>query len=329
MIIIFSGPSGVGKSTIINELIKHKNLYFSISHTTREKRHNEIDGSDYFFVSIDEFNNLIDNNFFIEYEKYGTDYYGTGKNQIDESNKITVLDVEVNGASKLLKNNKEFIEVGATTPLTKFESYIQKYYPDFNKILKRYGSVQIRNVATIAGNIATASPIGDNLPLLLALDSKIVLQGIKKSKVISINDFFISYRKTKLKTGQFIHSIRIPIVEKNIFKAYKISKRFDDDISSVCAAFNIKIENKKIKNIKIAYGGMAAIPKRAIYCERSLLNSQITPEIIEKAKNALEKDFSPISDMRASGKYRKIVAKNLLEKCFLEIQEKKLIGIYS
>ena len=111
MIIIFSGPSGVGKSTIINELIKHKNLYFSISHTTREKGHNEIEGSDYFFVSIDEFNNLIDNNFFIEYEQYGTDYYGTGKNQIDKSNNITVLDVEVNGASKLLKNNKEFIGI--------------------------------------------------------------------------------------------------------------------------------------------------------------------------------------------------------------------------
>ena len=81
-----------------------------------------------------------------------------------------------------IKNNKEFIEVGATTPLTKFESYIQKYYPDFNKILKRYGSVQIRNVATIAGNIATASPIGDNLPLLLALDSKVVLQNYPDSR---------------------------------------------------------------------------------------------------------------------------------------------------
>ena len=111
MIIIFSGPSGVGKSTIINELIKHKNLYFSISHTTREKRHNETEGSDYFFVSIDEFNKLIDSNFFIEYEQYGTDYYGTGKNQIDESNNITVLDVEVNGASKLLKENNEFIGI--------------------------------------------------------------------------------------------------------------------------------------------------------------------------------------------------------------------------
>jgi len=111
MIIIFSGPSGVGKSTIINELIKHKNLYFSISHTTRQKRHNEIEGSDYFFVSSDEFKKLIADNFFIEYEQYGTDFYGTGKNQIDESNNITVLDVEVNGASKLLKDNKDFVGI--------------------------------------------------------------------------------------------------------------------------------------------------------------------------------------------------------------------------
>ena len=228
-----------------------------------------------------------------------------------------------------IKNNKEFIEVGATTPLIEFEIYIKKYYPDFNKILRRYGSTQIRNVATIAGNIATASPIGDNLPLLLALDSKVVLQGIKKNKILPINDFFISYRKTKLKPGQFIHSIRIPIFDNNIFKAYKISKRFDDDISSVCAAFNITIKKKKIKNIKIAYGGMSAIPKRAIYCEKILLNSSITKETIEKAKSALEKDFIPIGDMRASRNYRNVVAKNLLEKCFLEINNKKLIGIYS
>ena len=225
-----------------------------------------------------------------------------------------------------IKNNNKYIEVGATTPLSTFEVYINKYYPDFNKILKRYGSTQIRNVATIAGNIATASPIGDNLPLLLVLDSQIVLQGVKKKKILPINNFFINYRETKLKEGQFIHSVRIPILNKNIFKAYKISKRFDDDISSVCAAFNLIIENKKIKKIKIAYGGMAAVPKRAIFCERVLLNSLITKDVIDKAKKALEKDFLPISDMRASGRYRKEIAKSLLEKCFLEISEKKLIG---
>jgi len=228
-----------------------------------------------------------------------------------------------------IKNNNEYIEVGATTPLIDFEYYIKKYYPDFTKILKRYGSPQIRNVGTIAGNIATASPIGDCLPLLLSLNAQVVLQDSKKTKILFLDSFFINYRKTKLKKGQFIHSIRIPLFEKNIFKAYKVSKRFDDDISSVCAAFNLEIIKNKIEVIRIAYGGMAAIPKRAKFCEKILLNSFINDETIHKAKEALEKDFQPINDMRASGLYRMEVAKNLLEKCCVEIKQKKLIGLYA
>jgi xanthine dehydrogenase small subunit len=227
-----------------------------------------------------------------------------------------------------IKNNNKYIEVGASTPLIELESYIEKYYPDFTKILKRYGSPQIRNVATVAGNIATASPIGDCLPLLLSLNAQVVLQDLKKTKILFIDNFFISYRKTKLKKGQFIRSIRIPLFENNIFKAYKVSKRFDDDISSVCAAFNLEIVKNKVQSAKIAYGGMAAIPKRAICCEKTLSNSLVTEEIIHKAKKALEKDFTPISDMRASGLYRMEVAKNLLEKCCVEIKQKKLIRVY-
>ena len=228
-----------------------------------------------------------------------------------------------------IKNNNEYIEVGASTPLIEFEHYIKKYYPDFTKILKRYGSPQIRNVGTIAGNIATASPIGDCLPLLLSLNAQVVLQDLKKTKVVFLDSFFINYRKTKLKKGQFIHSIRIPLFENNTFKAYKESKRFDDDISSVCVAFNLKILKNKIENIRIAYGGMATIPKRAIFCEKILLNSLINDETIHKAKKALEKDFKPINDMRASGLYRMEVAKNLLEKCCVEIKKKKLIGLHA
>ena len=228
-----------------------------------------------------------------------------------------------------IKNNNKYIEVGASTPLIELESYIKKYYPDFTKILKRYGSPQIRNVATVAGNIATASPIGDCLPLLLSLNAKVVLQDFKKTKILFLDDFFISYRKTKLKKEQFIHSIRIPLLKDNTFKAYKVSKRFDDDISSVCAAFNLEIVRNKVRSVRIAYGGMAAIPKRAIYCEKILSNSLVTDEIIDKAKKALEKDFKPISDMRASRLYRMEVAKNLLEKFCTEIKQKKLIGIYS
>ena len=239
--------------------------------------------------------------------------------------------IYMNSISELnyIKNNNKYIEVGAATPLIDFESYIEKYYPDFTAILKRYGSVQIRNVATIAGNIATASPIGDTLPLLLSLDAKVVLKSIKKNKIIPLNDFFIDYRKTKLKKDQFIDSIRIPIFPKNIFKAYKVSKRFDDDISSVCASFNIEIANKKIKNIRIAYGGMASIPKRAKHCEKLLLHSPITEQVINKAQESLKKDFKPISDMRAGRQYRMEVAKNLLHKCFLEITQKKLIKVNS
>ena len=227
-----------------------------------------------------------------------------------------------------IKNNNEYIDVGASTPLIDLEIYIKKYYPDFTKILKRYGSPQIRNVGTVAGNIATASPIGDCLPLLLSLNAKVVLQDLKKTKVLSLDSFFINYRKTKLKKGQFIHSIRIPLFKNNIFKAYKVSKRFDDDISSICAAFNLEIVKNKIQSVRIAYGGMAEIPKRAVFSEKILLNALFTEETIHKAKEALEKDFKPISDMRASGLYRMEVAKNLLEKCCAEIKQKKLIGVY-
>ncbi len=228
---------------------------------------------------------------------------------------------------KFIKERNGYIEVGAVTSLKEFELFIKKYYPDFNSILKRYGSVQIRNVATIAGNIATASPIGDTLPLLLSLDAKIVLQKKYNKTVLPIKNFFVSYRKTRLKKGQFIHSIIIPIFKKNIFKAYKISKRFDDDISSVCASFNLEIVNKKIKSVKIAYGGMAAIPKRAINCEKTLVNSILSEEIFNKAKKTLEKDFAPIDDVRASKDYRMEIAKNLLMKCFLEIKKRKLMRL--
>ena len=226
-----------------------------------------------------------------------------------------------------IKKNKKYIEIGATTPLIEFESEIIKHYPDFKDILERYGSVQIRNVATIAGNIATASPIGDTLPLLLALNAKIVISNSKNDKILYLKDFFINYRKTKLKNGQFIKLIKIPLLQNNIFKAYKISKRIDDDISSVCASFNLNIKNNIIVSISIAYGGMAAIPKKALQCEKSLLNKDLSEKNINIAQKFLEKDFNPIDDMRASSQYRMKIAKNLLFKCFQEIKSNKLIRI--
>jgi len=239
--------------------------------------------------------------------------------------------VSLNSINKLnfVKKNKNLIEIGATTSLFEFQNLIKKYFIDFYEVLKRYGSIQIRNVGTIAGNIATASPIGDALPLLLSLDTKIVIQGINKKKVYSLNNFFISYRKTKLKKSEFIYSIKIPLSKENIFKAYKISKRFDDDISSVCGSFNFLIKKNKITKASIAYGGMSEIPKRAAIIEKNLIDSEFSENTFYKAINFMDKDFSPLDDMRASRNYRLTVAKNLLLKAFYEIKDKKNIRIHS
>jgi len=228
---------------------------------------------------------------------------------------------------KFVKKNKNYIEVGAGVSLYDFQNIIKSYYLDFYNILKRYGSVQIRNVGTVSGNIVTASPIGDTLPLLLSLDAVIKIQTKDTLKIIPLDQFFISYRKTKLKKGDFVYSVKIPINKKNYFKAYKISKRFDDDISTVCASFNLLIKKNKIVKAKIAYGGMSEIPKRATSIEKILDNSIFSKELFLKAQNLIKDDFSPIDDMRASRNYRIEIAKNLLMKFFYEISTKKNIRI--
>jgi len=239
--------------------------------------------------------------------------------------------ISLNSINKLnfIKKGKNLLEIGATTSLFEFQNLIKKYFMDFYDVLKRYGSLQIRNVGTIAGNIATASPIGDMLPLLLSLDAKIVIHGTNKKKIYSLNQFFISYRKTKLKKGEFIYSIKIPLNRENVFKAYKISKRFDDDISSVCGSFSFLIKKNRITKAAIAYGGMSEIPKRALTIEKNLINSEFSENTFNRAADLMNKDFSPLDDMRASKNYRLTVAKNLLLKAFYEIKDKKNIRIHS
>ena len=239
--------------------------------------------------------------------------------------------ISLNSINKLnfIKKRKNLLEIGATISLFKFQNLIKKYFMDFYDVLKRYGSLQIRNVGTIAGNIATASPIGDMLPLLLSLDAKIVIHGTNKKKIYSLNQFFISYRKTKLKKGEFIYSIKIPLNRENVFKAYKISKRFDDDISSVCGSFSFLIKKNRITKVAIAYGGMSEIPKRALTIEKNLINSEFSENTFSRAVDLMNKDFSPLDDMRASKNYRLTVAKNLLLKAFYEINDKKNIRIHS
>ena len=277
--------------------------------------------------SLTNLKRILKNNSNIKFLSGGTDLSLEVTKKRGEIKKI----ISLNSIKELhfIKKTRKFIEVGSGVSLYEFQNVIKSYYPDFYNILKRYGSVQIRNVGTLAGNIATASPIGDSLPLLLSLDSKIKIQTLKSIKTIPLTDFFLSYRKTKLKKGEFLYSVEIPINKQNHFKAYKISRRFDDDISSVCASFNFLIKKNIILKANIAYGGMSAIPKRATIIEKALTNSVFSEDTFSKVKNLIDADFSPIDDMRASKNYRADVAKNLMMKFFYEVSGKKNLRVNS
>ena len=223
-----------------------------------------------------------------------------------------------------IKVKKDNLHIGAATPINDILGILKKYYSEFYEMFERYGSEQIRNVASLGGNIGSASPIGDSLPVLISLDTKLILDG-NKSRKVSMNDYFISYKKTKLRRKEFIKEIIIPLKSKNnILKCYKISKRIDDDISSVFMAINTEIKNKKFKSIKIVCGGMAAIPKIAKKTENFLKNKKINLDNISKAKKIISKEFSPLSDVRSSKSYRTKIVSNLLNRFWNEYNNKKV-----
>ena len=213
------------------------------------------------------------------------------------------------------------LEIGAATPLTDCYAALNKEYPDFGALLQRFASLQIRNQGTLGGNIGNASPIGDSPPLLIALGAQIVLRKGDTRRTLALEDYFIDYRVTARQESEFIETIIVPKANaKRAFRAYKVSKRLDDDISAVCAAFNLHIEDGQIVDARVAFGGMAAIPKRASACEQALNGSPWTSETVENACAALADDFTPLSDFRASKEYRLLSAQNLLRKYFIELQ---------
>ena len=222
-----------------------------------------------------------------------------------------------------IKIKENYINIGSATPINKIIPILKKYYPSFADMFDRYGSTQIRNVASIGGNLGSASPIGDSLPALLALNTKLILQS-KNQRLLDIKNFFKTYRKTALKNNEFIKEIRIPILKNHIFKCYKISKRIDDDISSLFVAYLMKLKNNIIIDINIAYGGMDSIPNFAFKTQKYLIGKEFNLKNIDKSKQMIEKDFTPLTDVRASSTYRKLVSKNLMDRLFLEINNNKI-----
>ena len=223
-----------------------------------------------------------------------------------------------------VKVRNDNLHIGAATPINDIRESLKKYYHEFYEMFERYGSEQIRNVASLGGNIGSASPIGDSLPVLISLNAILVLDGLKSRK-IKMDNYFISYRQTKLRKNEFIKEIIIPLKSKNnIIKCYKISKRIDDDISSVFMAINSEIKKDTFKSIKIVCGGMAAIPKIAKATENYLKNKKINLENINKAKLIISKEFSPLSDVRGSKNYRTKIVANLLDRFWNEYNNKRV-----
>lgn len=212
-----------------------------------------------------------------------------------------------------IEESASHLEIGAAAPYGDAMAAIAAAYPEFAEVLRRLGSEQIRNVATMGGNIANASPIGDTPPLLLALGGSVVLRKGAARRELALDDFFLAYRKTALAPGEFIARIRIPKPRAGLrFAAYKVSKRFDQDISAVCGAFAVETGGGIVRAARVAFGGMAATPKRAGGCEAALVGRPWNEATVAAAAAALERDFAPISDMRASARYRTAVARNLL-----------------
>ncbi len=213
------------------------------------------------------------------------------------------------------------VEIGAAATYAEAWEALAGLDPDIAEVLRRIGSPQVRAAGTVGGNIANGSPIGDTPPLLIALGTDIVLRHGAATRVLALEDFFLDYGKQDREPGEFVESIRVRKPGPHTaFRAYKISKRFDQDISAVLGAFAFDIAEKNIQSARIAFGGMAGIPKRAGYVELALDGAQIDdPETWQTAIDAIARDFTPMSDHRAGAGYRMQVATNLLRKALIEI----------
>ncbi len=212
-----------------------------------------------------------------------------------------------------VRENANALEIGAAVSLTDAYAAIVARYPMLAELAERFGSPPVRNSGTFGGNVANGSPIGDSMPFLLVLGASVKLRRAGSEREMPLEDFYLGYQKKALQPGEFLEAVRIPLSPPGRrFASYKISKRFDQDISALCGAYAFDVENGRIAAVRIAYGGMAAVPKRAAHTEAALTGQPWSRATLEAALPAIALDYAPMSDMRASAEYRMQVAKNLL-----------------
>ncbi|MDI3336578.1 xanthine dehydrogenase small subunit [Defluviimonas aestuarii] len=207
--------------------------------------------------------------------------------------------------------------VGAGVTIAALRRAMADPHPAFAELLRRFASEQVRGAATIGGNIANGSPIGDAPPALIAMGARLHLRKGTTRREIALEDFFLDYGKQDRAKGEFVEAVTIPDTAPGL-ACYKLSKRFDQDISAVCGCFDIELNGSKVENARIAFGGMAGIPKRASAVEAALTGRDWTLATIEAALPAFATDFTPLTDMRASAAYRLETAQNMLLRYFHE-----------
>ncbi|MBW8723770.1 MAG: xanthine dehydrogenase small subunit [Inquilinus limosus] len=230
-----------------------------------------------------------------------------------------------------LHETADRFEIGAAVTYAEAIGPLGRAYPDMGELIRLIGAEQVRAVGTIGGNIANGSPIGDMPPALIAAGATLVLRRGEERRSLPLEEFFIAYGQQDRRPGEFVESVFLPKLRPgDRFRAYKISKRFDQDISAVCAAFRLRVEAGRVADIRIAYGGMAGTPKRAAETEAALLGQPWTEDVVRAALPALARDFTPLTDWRASAGYRAKVAANLLLKLHAETAdsatETRLVG---
>ncbi len=219
-----------------------------------------------------------------------------------------------------IAETQEAVTIGAGVTYTQALATLARRIPALGALIDRIGGEQVRNMGTIGGNIANGSPIGDTPPPLIALGASLTLRRGGERRTIPLEDFFVAYGRQDRQPGEFVESVEIPVpAEDAHFAVYKVTKRRDEDITATLGAFHLRLAaDGTVAHVRIAYGGMAATPKRAKAVEAALLGKAWTEETVAAAMQAYAGDFQPLTDMRATAEYRALAARNLLMRFYLE-----------
>jgi xanthine dehydrogenase small subunit len=229
--------------------------------------------------------------------------------------------IYVGGVAELaaILETPDAIEIGAAASLTEAFATLVAEWPELDEAWQRFGSVPIRNSGTLGGNVANGSPIGDSMPALMALGATVVLRRLDTTRELPLEAFYVDYRKTELAAGEFVAAIRVPHREPDtVVRAYKVSRRYDQDISAVFVALRLDIAGERIASARIGCGGVAATPRRAGATEAMLVGQRWDKPTAQRAAEALAAEFGPITDMRASAGYRRAMLASLVLRCWHE-----------